>query len=301
MFSLSAYTVTINKFGSKEIEQLDCFDGVTNFSEVFHEFLKSRLGSDQTITSKKRILRFHSVDSHSHLGFCCKVQTGEYGFTSDLYDTGTKLNAHVRTKVQAEMLPFYIYAHFPKGVKRGALIFQRFKQFGVRGYLMDQFLPYFSAKFPNYSLKIQKAVPAVVLEKLIDNGHVKTFRFIKRQAPSDLCDALGNIDQDGVAAEIEYVIKAKRKGYFGKLDPLKKEFKKKVPDFKSLVEIPNFDYDTIKVDLEMGGRRRSIDLGNMMKISGTIDITDDAVTDSSGHPTKASFTQLAKDLVNTLF
>lgn len=130
---------------------------------------------------------------------------------------------------------------------------------------------------------------------------MKTFRFIQRQASSDVCDALEQIDKEGQAAEVEYIVKAKRNGFFGKLDALKKEFTKPVPNFKSIVEIPNFDYDTIKVDMEIAGKRRCIDLGNVLKINGTIDITDDVTLDQTGHPRKDSFVSLARGLASTLF
>lgn len=300
MFSLNAYTITVNKTGSREIELLDSFDGVADLSKVFHEFVSHGLSNDFIDAAKKRIVRFNFADPHSHAGYSFKVLTGEYGFTSDLYDTGTKRNAHKRTKKQAEMLPFHVYVYIPRRCRRGVIIFQRFKQFGVRGYIADQFLPYFNTRFPNYSVKISKAVPAVVLEQLLAKAHVKAFRFVKHQASTDICDALHALDQDGATSEIEYVVKAKRRGFFGTLDPLKKEFKKPVPNFKSIVEIPNFDYDTIKVDIDMAGKRRSIDLGNIMRISGTIDITDEVETDDSGHPTKDSFVKVAKQLARTL-
>ncbi|RJG11397.1 hypothetical protein [Massilia cavernae] len=98
---------------------------------------------------------------------------------------------------------------------------------------MDELFPHFTAAFPGYSLKLAKAVPKDVLAEILGKGQVKVFRFVKYQASSDICDAVALIDRDSATTEVEYVIKAKRNGYFGLLDPLKKEFNKPVPDFKS--------------------------------------------------------------------
>ncbi|WP_147373940.1 hypothetical protein [Massilia cavernae] len=105
VFSLAAYTVTINKTGSKKSLPLDAFDGSTSFLEMLHDFIKSRRGSDVTYAHKKRILRFAAVDKIQSDAFTAKLQTGEYGFTSDLYDTNLKANAYNRKMSEAEMLP----------------------------------------------------------------------------------------------------------------------------------------------------------------------------------------------------
>jgi hypothetical protein len=300
VFSLTAYTVTINKNGSKQELDLDNFDGTTSLIDVFHSFITTGCGKDVIYPQKKRIMRFAKVDKISADSFNAKLETGEYGFTSDIYDTNLKTNAHNRKTNEAEMLPFLLHVYFPRGKTRGILIFQRFKQFGVRGYMMDEFYPHFVASHPGYSVKLAKAVPAKVLAEILGKGQVKVFRFVKYQASSDICDAMSLIDQDASTTEVEYVVKAKRNGYFGLLDPLKKEFNKPIPDFKSIVEIPNFDYDTIKVDIDVAGKRRSVDLGKVFKISANIDITNDVTLDVNGHPTKKSFAKIASDLAKTI-
>lgn len=300
LFSLTAYTVTVNKSGSKKDQRLDIFDGSTNLLDVFYDFIKKSIGNDFIFPDKKRVMRFAEISNRLNDNFIAGIQTGEYGFTSDIYDTNSKSNAHIRQKTEAEMLPFFLFAYFPKGKSKGVLIFQRFKQFGVRGYFMDEFYPFFSSNHTGYTLKIAKAVPATVLANILGKGQVKVFRFVKYQASSDICDAMSKIDQDASTTEVEYVVKAKRNGYFGLLDPLKKEFSKAVPDFKSIVEIPNFDYDTIKVDIDISGKRKSVDLGKLFKISANVDITDDVILDINGHPKKDSFKQIASDLAKNI-
>ncbi|MGZ4947018.1 MAG: hypothetical protein ACXV5N_11625 [Halobacteriota archaeon] len=300
MFSLTAYTVTINAAGSKKHERLDKFDGSSSLLKVMHSFISTRLGNDVVFAHKKRVMRYTAVDPLGHDSFVASIQTGEYGFTSDIYDTASQTSAHLRSKTEAEMLPFFLFAYMPPGKNKGVLVFQRFKQFGVRGYFMDEFYANFAAQFPGYSLKLAKAVPAAILAEILGKGQVKVFRFVKYQASSDICDAMSQLDQDATTTEVEYVIKAKRNSYFGLLEPLKNEFTKAVPDFKSIVEIPNFDYDTIRVDIDIAGRRRSVDLGKLFKISANVDITDDVDIDVSGHPKKVSFKKLAEDLSKTI-
>jgi hypothetical protein len=279
---------------------LDQFNGSANLLKVLHDFISGQLGTDVTFAHKQRVMRYTAIDPISHDSFVASIQTGEYGFTSDIYDTASQTSAHLRSRTEAEMLPFFLYAYFPHGKTKGVLVFQRFKQFGVRGYFMDEVYKLFTSRFPGYSLKLAKAVPAAILAEILGKGQVKVFRFVKYQASSDICDAMSQLDQDASTTEVEYVVKARRNSYFGLLDPLKNEFAKAVPDFKSIVEIPNFDYDTIRVDVDIAGRRRSVDLGKLSKISANVDITDDVDIDVSGHPKKLSFKKLAEDLSKTI-
>jgi hypothetical protein len=296
MFSLTAYTVEIKELKTKKNVVLDKFDGQHSLLREFHSFINLVLDRDYIHKAEKRVMRFKSVDKIVNDYFVSRVETGEYGFTSDLYDTESKTNTYLRKGAEAEMLPFFLFAKFPKGEKKGVLIFQRFKQFGIRTSVMEYLTKDFNSKHAGYQLTLAKAVPSAVLKEILTKGQVKVFRFVKYQASTDICDAVAKIDVDGVTSEVEYVVKAKRNGFFGLLDPLKKEINNPHPNFKSIVEIPNFDYDTIKVDVDIAGTRRSVDLGKLFKISANVDITDEVELGSNGHPTKDSVVTICSEL-----
>lgn len=300
MISLSAYTISIvDKINSKR-KALNSFDGKSDFLKVVYDYINQNLKNPITYPDDKRLMRFKLVDPISKRYMVGRLETGEYGYTSDLYDTVGKKQSHNRTKAEAEMLPFWLYIQIPAGSERGAIVFQRFKQFGVRSYFSTALSHYFEKTYPGFKLEIKRALPAQVISEILDKGEIKNLRFVKLKASQDICDAVGSLDPNEVAEEVELVVKARRKTFFGSLAPLKKELQKIKPNFKSIIEIPNFEYDTLKIDVLISGHKRRIDLGKLFRLSGNIDITDDVEIDNSGHPEKESFKTLAAELANSI-
>lgn len=64
------------------------------------------------------------------------------------------------------------------------------------------------------------------------------------------------------------------------------------------MELKNWDFDAIKISVEINGRTRIIDLGNTGRVSPNIDITDEIEKNASGHPDPDSFNELASEFLN---
>lgn len=67
-----------------------------------------------------------------------------------------------------------------------------------------------------------------------------------------------------------------------------------------MLEIRGFEYDTVKVEIEMDGNRRTIDLSNLMKLRAHYDITREVQIGTNGHPVFSSIDGVAKQLVDDL-
>ncbi|KAL0630240.1 hypothetical protein Q9L58_010913, partial [Maublancomyces gigas] len=116
--------------------------------------------------------------------------------------------------------------------------------------------------------------------------------------PSALEDLLDSEDKPQFQ-NLEIVIKSKRKGGF----QLKEKFMQILEGnggFRSVYESIDLACDNIKLDVEIGGRLRRINLGKQ-QVSSDVDISDDVDVDESGFPTLQSWYDQADELSHDLF
>ena len=69
---------------------------------------------------------------------------------------------------------------------------------------------------------------------------------------------------------------------------------------REMVELQNFEYDNVKVELDVAGSRRTLDLSNIMKIKAHYDITEELQVGSNGHPIFDSIDGIARNLMDDL-
>lgn len=96
---------------------------------------------------------------------------------------------------------------------------------------------------------------------------------------------------------IEFVVRAKRNKSLPFLPKLNK-IVKGVEQLSELIEIPEFDYEKVKVGIDIGGKRRTLDLSNQQGFRAYYDITNEVAKKRDGHPTFESIDKLAKALLN---
>ena len=62
-----------------------------------------------------------------------------------------------------------------------------------------------------------------------------------------------------------------------------------------LIELPDFDYDTIKVEFQVEGARRTVNLARLDLFRPYYDITEDVELGANGFPAYASIDEIAHD------
>ena len=222
------------------------------------------------------------------------IEVGEFGYSQKIVNSKTGGLAYSKMKDEAGLIPFFVrLAPTPKP-DRAILLCQKFRTFGIKTHIHEALGPTILKIDPMWSLRIEKIVPMALITKFLSEGEVKTVRFISHDAPSDVADDLKQLTPDKDAACVEVVVRAKRGKSFGSglLDLIKQ--KKPVT---GLLTLPQMDYDTLKVDIEIGGKRKTLDLTNMHKIGGVVDVTDELKFDNNGHPTLTSLLASSRDLI----
>lgn len=286
MFALAPYLVEI-KDDKKQTQDLWKFYSNENLRDVLLDYYRSNLSNYQYSVGKdKRMFIVAAMYKGTSTSVCGTYQTGQYGFESDIYSTTKKKVAHRRQTDEADMIPFNFSFYLPRTTsagqrKRGLLLLSRFNTLGVRQLTIPHLTHHFAKKFPSFTLEVNRVVPEIVMRTILRQGTLKTIRLIKRSLPSDIADALSVSDRAKVQ-DVELVIHTKRRSHFSDIDWLLRAIEKNATP-SEIITIPSFEHDNIKLEVQMDGRMRTVDLGNTAKLSSNIEISS-ITPGPNGHP-----------------
>ena len=117
--------------------------------------------------------------------------------------------------------------------------------------------------------------------------------------PSDISDHLyqnDHVENDGY---LEFIINAERKGHLPLVDKIRRVLAGQT-EVKSMYEIRDYDYDNVKIELDINGRTRTIDLCHIERLRTYFDVTENVKIGTNGHPTFTSIDQYAKELMKDI-
>jgi hypothetical protein len=229
------------------------------------------------------------------------IQTGDDGVSSDLVDGNSGKRDFTRGKHHIEMMPFYYLVDIPKGSKKAILAFQTFGVYGISGKVNTQIKDLLREIYsPKYTVKLNLIhLGGIYIDKVLKDGKLLQIEGIKYYEGGDIATAY----EDHI--KCSYQISPSKRGV--DLNSLMKIVRKgvKEKDIHSVfhqvkeilsVELPD-DVDQMKIEVGIGDRRRTIDMGDFTKFATKFDITEDVKIDKTGHPDFASIDNLAKDIV----
>jgi hypothetical protein len=229
-------------------------------------------------------VRVATVAKNKDCTFVCGLfQTGEYGFTSQLVDSQSNSVSHERGITEAEMIPFFFCFSVPMQGTWGVLLLQRFKNLGIRDFLVPDLVEAFNKAHGNQKLMIDRLVPSTFVNALLDNSTLKGMRFVRYEMPQGIEDAFEPHGFKEHVSELELIVKAKRDDALPMIATIKQVILGK-KNLSEIITIPSWEYDAVKLDLEFGGRRRTVDVGKPNKVSANLDITEDVKAGGDGHP-----------------
>ena len=297
-FSLGCYTIRLRDKHSKTYRRLDDVGGGKDLLMVLREYLQSRTASYAINTDTQKLLRVLSFQPQDRL-VSGIVETGEYGYEADLYDVNAAAVSYQRSRHDAEMVPFYFLANIPAQRDEGLLILQRRAQYGIRTVLLQDFRKYFEMLSPQMLIEINPIIPQGFIDQYLRDGRIKKVRFVRFEIPSDITDAYEGGGHTEVPGYAELAISAGRDQSLPLLGRIQDvlDGRRSVND---LIELHEFDYDTVKVEMEFAGSRKTVDLSNVMKLRAYVDITSELEVGLDGHPVLASVDRIATDLMNSV-
>ena len=294
LIGLATYTLRVVDARGDSSTPLGSFDGKTDLLDVIKQYLEDRgssLGKDDTTQTALRVIQAN-FNARSVSGV---IERGEYGFSSTLFDTEDDRVAYNRRPQDADLLPHYYLFDIPRTASEGVIMLERFGQSGIKGTLELDLDTYFRDAHPGFRLRFAPLVPRNLLDLYLKKGRLVRVRLVKFGAPSDIADKFDKgHDESEVTTEIR--ISAHRSGTVPLLDRLAPVIsgRRHVTEF---LELKSIEYDAVKIEVEVGGTRRTINLDNPDALRATTDVTQEVEIAANGHPTIESIDSVARDIL----
>lgn len=264
---------------------------------VFRSALLLEEGEDKTSLVTKKVSMEIESESAGFIDGWFKV--GRSGYGSDIHDEeGEKV--FKREKNHTEFIPLYFQLWAPKKDSDVAiLILQSFDKFSVKTHVNDKLLKKFVDLHPEYLLLLMRLFDVKQAKHALRHSPIRKVRFIQKKVPKDQADKL----RDGAGSyggELELVLKTKGDNPFGLREAIISAVGGQTK-INEIIEMDDFDFQDLKVELEIGGAKRTMNIARADNLNTSFDISEDIETDNDGHPVLESIreycTNLAKNLV----
>lgn len=293
-FSLAGYTLRVRE-GGEQVEELDDFCDEADLIEILYDRLDSLQNDLSHNPEEQKLTRVSTLHRHDRT-ITGIIETGEYGFESELIDVGRRRLSHRRTTTEAEMLPFYFLIDIPESADEGIMILERFKQFGIRGSLSADFKEHLAGTCPEAKLFVHPLVPENLVKQYLQDGRIIKISFVTFRIPTDITDAYDTRGHTEEGGHMELSVYARRNGEL----PLKRRIRDVLTGRRQgsgLVELRDFDYHQVKLQVRVGAGTHTIDLSNLHKLRAHYDVTERVRVDATGHPSFDSMDAAAHDLL----
>lgn len=296
--SLACYTIRIKERRTANYFDVGDIEG-DNLINILENFLNTVSNEPIVYENDKKALHCEefNIDRNYINGL---ITTGEYGYENELINVFDNTPSYTREIEDVELYPFYFLTEIVPGYNEAIILMQRFGQLGFRTLFAKGLKEYFENNYPNCTVELKPLVPRQLLNEYIDNGTIKKFRFIRHTLPRDIADRLeddGVRDEDGYA---EYTIGVKRNVNGIPMRERLQDFFNSDRGIREFIELENFEYDTVKVELKLRSKTRTINLGEPDSLRSYIDITETIEMGYNGHPIFESIDNEAKEILADL-
>lgn len=296
--SLASYALRFRESRSREFLQLGDLPKSLSALEVvtkFLEDLQSEVRRQDQSQSLLRVSRLEHTEQTSELAGL--IETGGWGFESDILNIDTGSLAHHRDSREAELLPFYFLASLPPDRDEGVVLLQRFGAAGVKTAFSAALKQLLEDVGLDVQIEMRHLLPSAMVDEWLDDGHVKAVRFVQFGFPPDLADQVDL--EDHVEGVTEIVLKAKRGERF--LSRHVRHWLDRGLQGK-ILELAGLDVEasTVKLEVDLNNRRRVFDVSNMGRMRAYHDVSEQVAMDDSGHPRFESLDSVARELLADL-
>jgi hypothetical protein len=298
--SLASYVLRIKDMNTGNYLQLDKFlpkEDFLNFIKDYFNFIQSQIDND---IENKKLIRIKGqtikVDSRQINGV---IETGEYGYESEIIDNLDGSLKYSRKTSDAEMMPFYFLMSLPVDKDKGIVVLERFGLLGISKVFRNSLNQFLKSKNPDLILEFNPLVPTDTVSEFLDKGNVTKLIFRKFGIPSDLSNYFDTSNNETSEGYVEFRIVAKRKHNLPVKNYLLNFFSSKQSGSR-LMEINNIEYDRVKVEVKLGKDTRTIDLSNFNTFRPYYDVSSEVRLGKNGHPDFDSINSVANSLLNEL-
>ena len=296
--SLACYTIRVVDKRTRDFKLLGQISSSHDLITVFIEYLNN-LREVYAVYDEQQIMRH--ILHYNKNGWTVNgiIETGEYGFSTNLLNVNDKSVSYERDRNDAEMMPFYFLAYLPSTHDEGIILLQRRSNIGVRTVFFNDFKYYVEQSYPDTSIDINNLVPRQLIENYLRDGRLTSMRLIQFKLPSDVVDALDTDGHTEIGGRMELNLIVNR----GKSLPFGNKILRVLDgdlEMTNLVEISDFEYENVKVLIDVNGSKKTLDLSDTGKINSYLDVTKEVEMNNDGFPRFESIDKIAQSHLDGL-
>ena len=274
--------------------------------DLIHHYFDRILSKRPHSPDEDYVLKVDQVNLHKRV-VNGRLKCGHREYSSELVDTKTGNTDYHRTMLHAEIVPYYFLIGILPKANKGIIILQKFNRSWIKDVFLDSLYKYFKLTFgEEYTLEMTPLVPRDLIREYI-KGRITKIRLIKQELPRDPFDVDSSSYPDDCEfdGEEEYVLKARRNGDFPKLilnrfsQGIEKFLSSENEPIGSIIEYKSFEFDNVKVEVQIGGHYTTIDISHLDRMRYSEDISGIEI-DTDGHPKFGIIDDRAKEFLQNL-
>lgn len=287
---ITAYAIGIQNRVENQSYLLNSLNNA-GFIQMYNDFIDENSNKYENNQKFEKVFKFEDckIQEHSNNNMPVfnyivgKIKTGSYGYESEIINTITGNIEYNKNMEDAEVMPFFFILAVPVGdVERGVIILQSHGIFGIKTIFQDALSSYLKSINPDYELILGNIAPTAYIERYLTEGILQKIRFFRYNIPHDISNQIGI--NNGVKESYEEYTINKPIGFIRNKGDRIRECIRGQREISNIVRIDDFEYDNIKLEFQLGKRRKTINLANIDNLNLSEDITNE-VDLVGGHPT----------------
>jgi hypothetical protein len=296
--ALAPYSVRFKKPYEQD-EFLENIDGGTDSLVLVETALNALLTKESHDQGARKVLSVVSVKRDKRT-LCGILEGGEYGLASTIRDVVKRKKVHDKERDHADMFRFYYLLSLPKQRTKGILLIQKIGALGVVTPLKIALQDALSKVCPLYNVHIRQLSTMGIYDRFMDKGDLRKIRFVRFKVPKAIEDAYPSGHEE-IYGRTELVIKIG--GVHGM--PFAKAIRKFQNGKGALGDIielgdDHFEADTIKMEMTVSGKRRTLSVQDPQNMRAQLDISDEVKIGTDGNPEFDSIDGIASEWLTEL-
>ncbi len=287
------------------------------FYDFFLEYLNSVSTNytndekNQKVLSISEYETFEITDKDGTILYDCitgEIKSGEYGLESEIVNPSNGNVVYEKPSSYADVMPFSFTIGIARNdVDKAIVILQSISNYGIKSAFLQSIKNYIGDNI-NYPIRVTLGtlMPQEYLKIIMEYGEFNKIRLIKYGIPTDISDKFG--DNSGVKDRdngyMETVLVRGRGGISRTIRKFSELILEGFRDNSSIIkiqEVTDIPCDSVKIEVKLGNRTKTLSMKNLSNLNITEDITDDVTTGEGGHPLSTSIYPILKDRLHEYF
>jgi hypothetical protein len=281
---LDIYTIKIRQQGDTDsYYPLHDIEGM-HLIDILAEFEEWLRNNPQNLNNYNKLFKYHdpedseseleSIDDQNKRFYYGVFRSGDFGYSSNLDDIHTGERVHMQTPRQASTYPLVGAFYVRSGFNTGLMALQIDGRFSMKTQLDLSLREFLRNRYANLYVEFNTYLPQEALEQLINDSIATEFTFVKHNANRDSFNNIGGLQAESVRAKLSLKVEDYDEG---SLQLFRRNLMNAINDRNSrYIEISAdgsvFDYDDLSIKIERNGQIKTLTLGRLERIRGSVEV-----------------------------